>query len=282
MLAVMGDRGILRSRDADEMDRQAVASAVAEEQYEQQETAANFSNLSEDMQELIVDKVMPELAALKKVIAAGHDLAALDEGAAKDDVTDDVDHEPAFLDQDFVEVREQEHVSTGNHILLVLVLLVTCMLASHIVARLIENSPRAARYMRYLNSSTISVFVGWIFGVGMGFSSSDTIRATRKFSSELLYYMLLPPIILEAGCVRACVFVRADLRCMVRCVGVWLLHIWGSAWQQTWMFSSCGLVASAEEDDVLLVVMMLLGVYARTFVSRPPDTRCAGEGFFPT
>jgi len=166
--------------DVDEMDRDAIAEEVAKES-----AVANFSSLSEDVQELIADEIIPELAVLKKVVEAQR-LA-------------EESHKSGFLDEDFVEAREQEHVSTGNQILLVLVLLLTCKLAAHLTDRLIANSPRAARYMRYLNASTISVFVGWVFGVLMEYSSSASIRETRKFSSELLYYMLLPPIIMEAG-----------------------------------------------------------------------------------
>eukprot|EP00750_Incisomonas_marina_P002730 INCI12581.2.p1 GENE.INCI12581.2~~INCI12581.2.p1 ORF type:complete len:468 (+),score=93.21 INCI12581.2:328-1731(+) len=184
-------------QDSDEMDRLAIAAEVDRlqqlEQHQPQQGRANFSDLSMDMKDFIADQVMPELAALKKALDAGERPSSADPGKDQDSAP------PDFLDDDFVEVREQEHVSTGNHILLVLVLLMTCMLASHLVDKLIQHEPRAARYMRYLNSSTISVLVGWLFGVGMGFSSSATIRSTRKFSSELLYYMLLPPIIMEAG-----------------------------------------------------------------------------------
>lgn len=189
-------------QDSDEMDRLAIAAEVdrlqqLEQQQQQQQGHANFSDLSVDMKDLIADQVMPELAALKKALDAGERPSAASAASATELGEDSAP--PDFLDDDFVEVREQEHVSTGNHILLVLVLLMTCMLASHLVEKLIQHEPRAARYMRYLNSSTISVLVGWLFGVGMGFSSSATIRSTRKFSSELLYYMLLPPIIMEAG-----------------------------------------------------------------------------------
>lgn len=168
----------------DEFDRVAIAAELERDAAELEEKK-NFSAFAEDVQELIADQLIPELAALKKVVDEKH------LGVSET-------HQPGFLDDDFVETREQEHVNTGNQILLVLLLLITCKLAGHLV-QVVQRDLRVARYIRYVNSSTVSVFVGWLFGVALEFSESATIRATRKFSSAILYYVLIPPIILEAG-----------------------------------------------------------------------------------
>jgi hypothetical protein len=177
----------------DELERVAVAAELERgDAPPTSNSLLNFSALSRDVQELIVEQLMPELAALKQVVHESRLEASSNSGAAEQ-------RQPGFLDDDFVETRERDHVNTGTQILLLILMLMTCKITSHMVSQCVNRNLRAARYMRYLSPSTIAVFVGWLFGVAMEFSGSASTRSMRKFSSEILYYVLLPPIVMEAG-----------------------------------------------------------------------------------
>ena len=94
-------------------------------------------------------------------------------------------------EETFVE-HSYEHRLIGEELAWGVAMLVACLILSYYVEKNIERYP----WLTYMNDTNVAILLGAIGGVLLRILPNDM---HLRFEPEILYYVLLPPIIFEAG-----------------------------------------------------------------------------------